>query len=64
MTVVFHVGMTSLRCRGKMMFPMWATQGCLQPFKFVELPEADASALSRELAALARAGAPQEEETE
>jgi hypothetical protein len=63
-TVVFHVGTTSLRCRGKMLFPMWATQGCLQPFKFVELPEPDASALSRELTALARAGAPQEEETE
>ena len=63
-TVLFHVGDTSLRCRGKMLFPMWATQGCLQPFKFVELPEADATALSREIATLARAGAPQEEETE
>ena len=63
-TVVFHVGTTSLRCLGKMMFPMWATQGCLQPFKFVELPEADVNALSRELAVLASAGAPQEEETE
>src|SRR5215470_15075442 len=57
-TVLFHVGATSLRGKGQMLFPMWATQGCLQPFRFVDLPESDASALSRELAALARAGAP------
>jgi hypothetical protein len=63
-TVVFHVGVTSVRCRGQMLFPMWATQGCLQPFRFVELPEADSQALARELDALVRAGAVQEEEPE
>jgi len=61
-TVVFHVGVTSIRCRAHMLFPMWATQGCLQPFRFVELPEADRTSLNRELEALVRAGAPQEEE--
>ena len=63
-TVVFHVGGTSFRCRGQMLFPMWATQGCLQPFKFVELPVADSAGLTRELDALVRAGVPQEEEIE
>lgn len=61
-TVLFHIGSTSIRCPGRMLFPMWATQGCLQPFRFVELPEADRAALARELDVLVRAGAPQEEE--
>ncbi len=61
-TVVFHLGSTSIRCRAHMLFPMWATQGCLQPFRFVELLEADRGSLNRELEALVRAGAPQEEE--
>src|SRR5208337_1510032 len=31
-TVLFHLGTVSIRCRARMLFPMWATQGCLQPF--------------------------------
>ncbi len=61
-TVVFHLGSTSIRCRARMLFPMWATQGCLQPFRFVELPEADHANLNRELESLVRAGASQEED--
>src|SRR5208282_2830711 len=38
-TVLFHIGCTSVRCRARMMFPMWATKGCLQPFRFLDLPE-------------------------
>ena len=26
-TVLFHIGNTTIRCRGQMLFPMWATQG-------------------------------------
>lgn len=63
-TVVFHLGLTSIRSRARMLFPMWATQGCLQPFRFLELDEESQSALNRELEALVRAGAPQEEESE
>ena len=59
-TVLFHVGGTSIRCRARMLFPMWATQGCLQPFRFVELPEADRASLNRELEGLVKAGASQE----
>ena len=61
-TVVFHLGCTSIRCRSHMLFPMWATQGCLKPFRFLELPEASRASLNRELEALVRAGASQEEE--
>lgn len=63
-TVLFHLGCTSVRCRAHMLFPMWATQGCLQPFRFLELPEASRAGLTRELEALVRAGASQEEEEE
>ncbi len=63
-TLVFHVGGTSFRCRGQMLFPMWATQGCLQPFRFLDLPVTDSTALALELDALVRAGTPQEEESE
>ena len=61
-TVLFHLGCTSIRCRAQMLFPMWATNGCLQPFRFLELPEASRSSLNRELENLVRAGASQEEE--
>ena len=61
-TVLFHLGCTSIRCPAYMLFPMWATQGCLQPFRFLDLPEADRTSLDRELANLVRAGASQEEE--
>ncbi len=60
-TVLFHFGFT-VRCRAQMMFPMWATQGCLQPFRFLELPDAIRAGLSRELETLVQAGAPQQEE--
>jgi hypothetical protein len=63
-TVLFHVGLTSIRCRAQMLFPMWATQGCLQPFRLLELSEEDRSALTRELQGLVRGGAPEEEESE
>jgi hypothetical protein len=62
-TVVFHMGF-SVRCRAQMMFPMWATQGCLQPFRFLELSEASRAGLKMELETLVRAGASQEQEEE
>jgi hypothetical protein len=61
-TVLFHIGCTSVRCRAHMLFPMWATKGCLQPFRFLELPEASRASLNRELETLVQAGASQEEE--
>lgn len=46
---IFHLGNTTVRERAEIMFPMWATQGWLQPFRFVELPEATRSALETTL---------------
>ena len=59
-TALFHIGMTSIRTRAEMMFPMWATKGCFQPIRFVEFSEKDRARLSKELQALVRAGAPEE----
>jgi PilZ domain-containing protein len=56
-TVLFHLGCTSVRCRARMMFPMWATKGCLQPLRFVDLPEESRASLTRELEKMVRAGA-------
>jgi hypothetical protein len=32
-----------------MLFPMWATQGCLQPFEFADLGEEDRQKLEADL---------------
>jgi hypothetical protein len=61
-TVLFHLGCTSIRCRAKVLFPMWATQGYLQPFRFLDLPDASRASLNRELESLVRSGAREEEE--
>lgn len=58
-TVLFHLGF-GVRSRAQMMFPMWATKGCLQPFRFLGLPQAIREGLSRELEELVAAGASQE----
>src|ERR1035438_8444590 len=63
-TVVFHIGATSIRSRAEMMFPMWATKGCLQPFRFLELPEASLAPLTQELEGLVQAGTSQEDDPE
>jgi hypothetical protein len=43
--LIFHLGQTTIREKAQMMFPMWATQGWLQPFHFVDMPEASKQAL-------------------
>jgi hypothetical protein len=37
--LIFHLGQTTIREQAEIMFPMWATQGWLQPFRFIEVPE-------------------------
>lgn len=61
-TVLFHVGATSVRGRAQTMFPMWATQGFLQPFRFVGLNEEACASLTRELENLVSTGALDETE--
>jgi hypothetical protein len=50
--LIFHLGQTTIREKAEMMFPMWATQGWLQPFRFVDLPDANKSTLDTSLRAL------------
>ena len=37
--ILFHLGSATVRARAAMLFPIWATQGCLQPFRFTEMAE-------------------------
>jgi hypothetical protein len=37
--MVFHVGEATIREKAQMLFPMWATQGWMQPFRFIEMTD-------------------------
>jgi len=50
--VLFHVGSTTVRSKAEMMFPMWATKGCLQPFRFKDIPDDLRSNLQEDLTSL------------
>jgi hypothetical protein len=47
--VMFHVGGSTIRSKAAMLFPMWATQGCLQPFEFADLGDDDRLKLKADL---------------
>ena len=47
--VMFHVGGSTIRSKAAVLFPMWATQGCLQPFEFADLNEDDRAKLKADL---------------
>jgi len=53
--LLFHVGKTTVRNKVEMLFPMWATRGCLQPFRFKELDDATRNELENELKTLLEA---------
>lgn len=46
--VLFHVGVT-FRVQAELLFPMWATNGYLQPFRFEELSAEDRGRLDGQL---------------
>lgn len=50
--VLFHVGSTTVRSKAEMLFPMWATKGCLQPFRFKDIDESVRGSLEEDLNAL------------
>src|ERR1700683_4806635 len=50
--LIFQLGETTIREKAEMMFPMWATQGWLQPFRFLDLPEASKKTLEDNLLSL------------
>jgi hypothetical protein len=47
--VIFHVGSSTVRSQARVLFPMWATQGYLQPFEFNDLSELDRRELQIDL---------------
>jgi hypothetical protein len=47
--LIFRVGEATIREKAEMLFPMWATQGWLQPFRFVELRDTSKDALEKSL---------------
>jgi hypothetical protein len=47
--LIFHIRKSTIRGKAQMLFPMWATQGWMQPFRFVELSEANREALDQKL---------------
>lgn len=47
--MIFHLGQTTIRSKAQMLFPMWATQGWMQPFRFVNLDEANRELLDANL---------------
>jgi hypothetical protein len=46
---IFHIGEATIRSKAQMLFPMWATQGWMQPFRFFDLSDADREALNANL---------------
>lgn len=38
--LIFHLREATIRGKAQMLFPMWATQGWMQPFRFKELSDA------------------------
>jgi hypothetical protein len=53
---IFHLGNNTIRERAEIMFPMWATQGWLQPFRFVDLSAASKEILEACLLTFIRSG--------
>jgi hypothetical protein len=47
--LIFHLGEATVREKAEMLFPMWATQGWLQPFRFIDLPPATKEVLEANL---------------
>jgi hypothetical protein len=47
--LIFHIDRSTIHGKAQMLFPMWATQGWMQPFRFVELADTDRNALQENL---------------
>ncbi len=47
--LIFHIRETTIRSKAQMLFPMWATQGWMQPFRFVDLSLANHETLDANL---------------
>jgi hypothetical protein len=47
--LIFHIKGVTIREKAQILFPMWATQGWMQPFRFVNLSEASRDVLDANL---------------
>jgi hypothetical protein len=47
--LIFHIRETTIRSKAQMLFPMWATLGWMQPFRFVDLSPANHEILDTNL---------------
>jgi hypothetical protein len=47
--LIFHLRGATIRDKAQMLFPMWATQGWMQPFRFVELSHSSRESLDTNL---------------
>ena len=47
--MIFHISKATIRSKAQMLFPMWATQGWMQPFRFVDLSDANRETLDKNL---------------
>jgi hypothetical protein len=47
--LIFHIREATLRYKAQMLFPMWATQGWMQPFRFMDLSDVEREALDAKL---------------
>ena len=47
--LIFHIKGATIREKAQMLFPMWATQGWMQPFRFVDLADASRETLDTSL---------------
>ena len=47
--LIFHIGAATIRGKAQMLFPMWATQGWMQPVRFVDLSDANRESLDANL---------------
>jgi hypothetical protein len=47
--LIFHIGETTIRGKAQMLFPMWATLGWMQPFRFVDLSDESRESLDANL---------------
>jgi hypothetical protein len=47
--LIFHINEKTIRGKAQMLFPMWATQGWMQPFRFMDLSDATRETLDASL---------------
>jgi len=50
--IIFHLNGDTIREKAQMLFPMWATQGWMQPFRFVDLTAVGRETLETNLKSL------------